>query len=125
MKEKPQAVADAAEPEHIAISKSSGIKIDWQDAHHSEYSLEYLRDECPCATCTGAHGTEPQKSSYAAPSPFQMFQPKLKMNSVEPVGHYAVRIHWSDGHSTGIYSFEHLRKICPCPDCAAKRSVQE
>ncbi len=56
-----------AEPEHIAISKSKGIKIDWKDGHHSDYALAYLRDECPCATCTGAHGTEPQKTNYAAP----------------------------------------------------------
>ncbi len=37
----------------------------------------YLRDECPCASCTGAHGTEPQKTNYsAAPaSPFPMYKP--------------------------------------------------
>ena len=51
--------------EHIAISKSKGIKIDWKDGHHSDYDLGYLRDECPCATCTGAHGTVPQKTEYA------------------------------------------------------------
>ena len=61
-------LANLAEPQHIAISKSKGIKIDWNDGHHSEYSLAYLRDECPCATCTGAHGTEPQKTSYSKPS---------------------------------------------------------
>jgi DUF971 family protein len=123
MQEESQIVAEAAEPEHIAISKSTGIKIDWKDGHHSEYSLEYLRDECPCATCTGAHGTTPEKSSYSNPSPFKMYQHKLKMNSVEAVGHYAVRIFWSDGHSTGIYSFEHLRKICPCAECTALREA--
>ena len=107
-----------AEPEHIAISKSKGIKIDWKDHHHSEYTAAYLRDECPCATCTGAHGTEPQKTSYAsAPSPFQMYKPVLKMLNVEPVGQYAIRIEWSDGHNTGIYSFDHFRKICPCDEC--------
>jgi DUF971 family protein len=106
-----------SEPEHIAISKSSGIKIDWKDGHHSEYSLEYLRDHCPCATCTGAHGTEPEKTSYSDPSPFPMYKPKLKMTSVEPVGRYAFRIFWNDGHSTGIYSFDHLRGICLCPQC--------
>ncbi len=37
------------DPEHIAISKSKGIKIDWSDGHRSEYSVAYLRDECPCA----------------------------------------------------------------------------
>ena len=111
-----------AEPEHIAISKSRGIKIDWKDNHHSEYALAYLRDECPCATCTGAHGTEPQKSEYSKPTPFQMYKPVLKMVNVEPVGQYAIRIEWSDGHNTGIYSFEHLREICPCVECRATRS---
>ena len=109
--------AIAADPEHIAISKSTGIKIDWHDGHHSDYSLAYLRDECPCATCTGAHGTAPQKSNYSKPDLFPMFKPALKMTSVEEVGSYAVRIYWNDGHSSGIYSFDHLRKICPCPEC--------
>ncbi|MFN3322072.1 MAG: gamma-butyrobetaine hydroxylase-like domain-containing protein [Bryobacteraceae bacterium] len=105
------------EPEHIAISKSKGIQIDWKDGHHSEYKLTYLRDECPCATCTGAHGTQPQPSNYSNPSPFQMYQPALKMLGVEEVGSYAIRIAWSDGHATGIYTWEHFRKICPCAVC--------
>src|SRR5947209_19226188 len=108
------------EPEHIAISKSKGIQIDWKDGHHSTYKLGYLRDECPCATCTGAHGTTPQKSAYSsapAPNPFQLYTPALKMLGVEPVGNYAIRIDWSDGHNTGIYSYDHLRDICPCEEC--------
>ena len=40
------------------------------------------------------------------------------MNDIEEVGAYAVRIHWNDGHNAGIYSFEHLRRICPCAECA-------
>jgi len=108
-----------AEPEHIAISKSKGIKIDWRDGHRSEYTVAWLRDECPCASCTGAHGTEPQRTSYSAPprDPFPMFKPALKMDRIEEVGHYAVRIYWNDGHSAGIYSFDHLRSICPCAEC--------
>ncbi len=111
-------------PLHIAVSKSRGVTIDWSDGHKSEFSNEYLRDECPCASCTGAHGTEPQRSNYsaeakpAAPaSPFQMFKPKLRMDSIEEVGAYAIRIYWNDGHNTGIYSFDHLRSICPCKQC--------
>jgi DUF971 family protein len=46
-----------------------------------------------------------------------MYKPSLKMNSVEPVGQYAIRIFWNDGHSTGMYSFDHLRNICPCAEC--------
>ena len=110
----------ATEPEHIAISKSKGIKIDWQDRHHSEYTLPYLRDQCPCATCTGAHGTEPQKANYSAPqpaNPFKMYTPTLGILNVEQMGAYAIHINWSDGHSSGIYSFDHLRHICPCAEC--------
>ena len=35
-----------------------------------------------------------------------MYKPTLKMLNVEPVGSYAIRIDWSDGHNTGIYSFD-------------------
>ena len=51
----------------------------------------------------------------AAPpaNPFQMFKPALKMLGVEPVGNYAIRINWSDGHSAGIYSYEHFRRSVP------------
>ena len=105
----------STDPEHIAISKSKGIKIDWKDGHHSDYGLTYLRDKCPCATCSGAHGTPPRQPE--ADNPFQMFKPALKMLSVEPVGNYAIRINWSDGHNTGIYSYEHFRRICQCPEC--------
>jgi len=113
----PSPAATASVPEHIAISKSTGIKIDWKDGHHSDYSLALLRDECPCASCTGAHGTEPQKTNHSQASPFQMYKARLKMDSVEAVGSYAVRIFWNDGHNTGIYSWDHLRKICPCSEC--------
>ena len=108
------------DPEHIAISKSKGIKIDWKDRHASEYGIDYLRDKCPCATCTGAHGTPPREPQAA--SPFQLYKPALKMLSIEPVGNYAIRIHWSDGHSTGLYSWEHLRNICPCPECTVAQA---
>ena len=109
------------DPEHIAISKSKGIEVDWKDGHHSSYTLGYLRDECPCATCTGAHGTEPQKTDYSAPAAaFPMFKPALKMLNIEEVGAYALKIFWSDGHSSGIYSWDHLRGICPCAECRPK-----
>jgi len=111
----------STDPQHLAISKSKGIKIDWKDGHRSEYPLQYLRDKCPCAGCTGAHGTAPRPPGGETPpaSPFQMYQPALKMLGVEAVGNYAIRIDWSDGHKAGIYSYEHFRRICPCAECQA------
>ena len=130
MSESNNQTTTANDPEHLAISKSKGIKIDWKDGHHSDYALGWLRDECPCAHCTGAHGTEPARTNYASQpaaaaaaglSPFPMFKPTIKMLSVEPVGTYAIRISWSDGHSSGIYSWDHLRSVCPCDECRATR----
>jgi DUF971 family protein len=119
----PDSIPASTDPLHIAVSKSKGLKIDWADGHHSDYPLEYLRDECPCASCTGAHGTTPEKSSYSQSqaNPFQMYQAKLRMLNIEEAGSYALRINWSDGHSTGIYSYDYLRRICPCADCKASR----
>ena len=97
---------EARDPEHIAISKSKGIEIDWKDGHHSSYGTEYLqRRWCPCASCTGSHGTEPREKTSettgAQGNPFQMYKEKIKMVAIEPVGSYAVRIEWNDGHNTG------------------------
>ena len=115
----------STDPEHIAVAKSKGIEIDWKDGHHSSYGVDYLRDWCPCATCTGAHGTEPRRKTAPAAAatggPFQMYKPRERMVSIETVGNYALRIVWVDGHGSGIYSFDHLRTICPCPECTAGR----
>jgi DUF971 family protein len=102
----------STEPKNIDVSLSSGVQIDWADGHHSRYTLEYLREHCPCAVCTHA----PERHREAS-SPFPMFKKVLKMDAVEPVGRYALQFKWNDGHSSGIYSFEHLRNICPCQQC--------
>lgn len=109
----PQPPEPRLEAEHVAISKSKGITIDWRDGLSRQIPNALLRDECPCATCTGAHGTVPQKTNYSneAANPFQMYKPRLAMLNVEPVGSYAIRIHWNDGHNTGIYTWELLRQL--------------
>ena len=46
-----------------------------------------------------------------------MFKPRVTAKSAQAMGNYALQITFSDGHATGIYSFEHLREICPCEAC--------
>jgi DUF971 family protein len=42
----------------------------------------------------------------------------------QTIGRYAVQFLWSDGHYTGLYPYDGLRKACPCPECtAAKQQV--
>ena len=100
----------------IHVSTGAGMDIAWADGHQSHYDFAYLRDNCPCALCKGehGHGLEP-----AAPNsnPLQLYKPHPGARAASAVGHYAVQFDFNDGHSTGIYSFEYLREICPCEAC--------
>ena len=73
--------------------------------------LPYLRENCPCAQCTGAHGTPPLREQRDKANPFQMFQPTLKIEKVEPVGNYALRLLFDDGHNTGLYTWTLLHEL--------------
>ena len=48
-----------------------------------------------------------------------MFKPKVRAQSASQVGNYAVQINFNDGHNTGIFSYDYLRSVCPCAECAA------
>ena len=43
---------------------------------------------------------------------------------IQLVGRYALQFSWNDGHATGIYPFEVLREICPCPECSPLSPIQ-
>ncbi|GAC1677392.1 MAG: hypothetical protein PVS2B2_13750 [Candidatus Acidiferrum sp.] len=47
-----------------------------------------------------------------------MFKPKPRAQAAMQVGNYAIQITFNDGHATGIYSYDHLRTLCPCEECA-------
>jgi prepilin-type processing-associated H-X9-DG protein len=110
----------------IHISSGAGVDIAWADGHASHFDFPYLRENCPCATCNDerikkeslGEASAAFRSSPALP----MFKPKARAQSATPVGQYAIQLSFSDGHSTGIYSYDHLRSICPCPECTAQRT---
>ncbi len=104
------------DPTHIDISLSQGVDITWGDGHKSHYPLDHLRQNCPCASCRSEEHSSQPSSQLASPLP--VFKPTARLTNAEAVGRYAVRLLWTDGHSTGLYSFDHLREICPCPECA-------
>lgn len=101
-------------PKKIKLAAGSDtLAIDWSDGHASAYPYRYLREKCPCATCTDK---PPDLQAVGSPFPILGVKP-LKPESAELVGRYAVQFHWSDNHSSGIYSFEYLRELCPCSEC--------
>jgi DUF971 family protein len=93
------------------------LALAWADGHESFLGFDELRRACPCAVCRGHHGITP------APDPLRVVTAPLAgevtIRQLNPVGAYAVQIVWSDGHDTGIYSFETLRQACECAACRA------
>ena len=103
----------------VYVSTGEGVAITWSDGHTSRYDFPYLRDQCPCATCNDERNkkaAEPKGPGGADLLP--MYKPRVKAKAAKAVGNYAIQIEFSDAHTTGIYSFDFLREICPCGECA-------
>src|SRR5687768_1535240 len=100
------------------------LLIRWLDGHEAKFPFRYLRDRCPCANCSK------QAPAPAAAKPGMLpMMPVLAQGASGPadilelsaIGRYAVNFVFGDGHSSGIYSYEYLRQICPCESCSARR----
>jgi DUF971 family protein len=106
----------------VHVSSGAGVDITWSDGHASHYDFAYLREECPCATCNDERIKKAELKSaapgFASSAVLPMFKPKPRAKAATQVGNYAIQISFTDGHSTGIYSYDHLRSICPCAECA-------
>ena len=91
--------------------EGTALRIVWEDDHVSEYPPRYLRLSCPCAGCVDEMTGERILSPGMVPE-------NVHPRSIQYVGRYALQFFWSDEHSTGYYTFEYLRKLCPCEACA-------
>ena len=104
----------------IHVKSGAGVDITWADGHASHFDYPYLRDHCPCATCNDQRGKKDKMAEMNLPaSPLlPMYKPKAKATAATQVGNYAIQISFNDGHSTGIFSYDYLRTMCPCEECA-------
>ncbi len=95
-------------PTNIVLDRTrSELRISWSDGHESAYPFDYLRAHCPCAEC---------KALREDPDPLRILPAfDTHVTSVELVGNYALQVIWGDGHRYGIYSWDMLRELCPCP----------
>lgn len=91
-----------------ALRDERVLRIVWAD-RDDLLAFRFLRGECQCAQCvnewTGARILDPA----TVPE-------EISIEQMELVGAYAVRIHWSDGHQSGLYTWERLRKLGESPD---------
>ena len=102
----------------VHVSTGEGVEITWSDQHTSRYDFPYLRDHCPCALCNDEREKKSKGGATSSSPLLPMYKPRVTAKSANAVGNYALQIQFSDSHATGIFSFEHLREICPCEDCA-------
>jgi len=110
----------------VHISEGTGVEIDWQDGHRSNWTFAFLRQACPCATCAeerSADGRAPGQPKSQPKLVLPLFKPAPKPTSAERVGNYALRLNWNDSHNSGIYSWDYLRRLCNCPACAQISSL--
>jgi DUF971 family protein len=91
-------------PRSIDLVGPDELRVSWSDGLEARLRAAQLRLACPCAACV-EEGTGRKVFGEA------QLRPGLTILSAEPVGRYAVAFRFSDGHHTGIYTFEHLRRL--------------
>lgn len=94
----------------------SELAIKWADGSEDYLTLEALRRACPCAACQG----EVDVMGHLHRGP----PPKLTPNSYQlvrlaPVGAYGLQPVWGDGHNTGLFTFDNLRRLARARDASA------
>lgn len=101
-------MATAHSPQPVSIERHGvhDVLIRWRSGEEAVYPARFLRGQCPCATCVDE--LTGQRIVTESVLPILVYPTKI-----EPVGRYAIQIYWSDGHSTGLYTWERLYDMLP------------
>jgi DUF971 family protein len=97
-------------PQTIRREGDDRLYIEWTDGQRGTVTWDTLRTQCPCATC--------REEREKPPDPFRILSEKelaagrSRPVAMTPVGYYAYKITWSDGHDSGIFTLENLRELC-------------
>ena len=90
-------------PVEIRVRRASRrLEIDFEGGERFSYPAEYLRVESPSAEVQGHAGKDRVLVSGKA---------QVGIATVDPIGHYAIRIHFDDGHDTGIFTWSYLLEL--------------
>lgn len=101
---------------HAINRRDDGILIEWDTAgHEAWFPARALRLACPCAACVDEMSGRALLDPASIPA-------DVRPDSLALVGAYGLQVRWSDGHGTGIYTFQRLLSSCPCGDCRGGRA---
>jgi DUF971 family protein len=94
------------QPVKLSMPDAQRLVIDWSDGQRRHYDVVELRRACPCATCNAERARSGMGNASLA-----TVSADLTVRSMEPVGNYAYGITFGDGHDTGVYTLELLRRL--------------
>lgn len=97
-------MSDDIEPPDVLVERDKGLTVRFSDGVEGEFSLMQVRLACPCATCRSLRDVgEDVWPRPGSPNP-------LRIEDAELHGAWGLRLTWNDGHGTGIYPFELIRR---------------
>lgn len=106
-------MTDQPLPTDLKKTEDRCLLISWSDGVNQKIPFRRLREGCQCATCNEKRmkGPEPKPASNVLPILTAAEARPLDIVKMHPVGNYAYNIEFSDGHSSGIFTFELLRLL--------------
>ena len=100
-------------PVSIQRQGETELSIHWSDGSSRRYTSTKLRDACPCATCREKKSAEDEPTGKSMTLPVLSLAEArpLRIERMRPVGNYAYNIAFSDGHDSGIFTFDFLLEL--------------
>lgn len=121
---------DAPQPTAVDLKRDERLKLTWQDGTESSLAVSLLRHHCPCANCKIARdGIDPHRLMRPATPEELGEKPKKKsirlgvvptsvttggpvaVERAELMGNYAIKLFFTDGHDSGIYTWKYLKSL--------------
>lgn len=94
-------------PTNVVADRAQRVLIiTWGDGREGRYPFAGLRAVCPCVLCQGGHDNMGKPADKLLLRRTQ--NDDLNLEAIAPVGTYAIQLRWSDGHDSGIYTWDYL-----------------
>ncbi len=128
----------APTPTKLDLKRDERLRIEWSDGRETTFTINDLRRLCPCASCKIAReGVDPHqlvrpaRPEEVGESPKrprklnilkaeQVGRQRVTVERAEPIGNYAIKLYFDDGHASGIYSWAYLAELADARSASAQ-----